>query len=270
MANILAKRNLSTLASFAASNVLLAFDYDGTLAPIVSRPERARMPSRTQKLLAEVAQRYPCVVISGRRLEDITARLHRIPVWYVFGDFGYEQPAPHDHRAPARVRDWAERLTQKLPGHRGVVIEEKEYSLTIHYRRARDKRRAVEAINEAVATLGDARALSSPQAVSVMPRGGPHKGIALQQARRLFACDTAIYTGDDETDEDAFKSDDPSRLLSIRVGSSGKSAARFRLRTQSEIDSLLTALLAMRTGHWQPTGSKAPSRGPRTAASKNR
>jgi trehalose 6-phosphate phosphatase len=243
--SILAKRNLPTLANFAASNVLLAFDYDGTLAPIVSRPERARIPRRTRKLLADVAQRYPCVVISGRRLKDITARLNRIPVWYVFGDFGYE-PLPHHQKVPERVRDWAERLTEKLPGHRGVVIEEKEYSLTIHYRRARDKRRAVEAINEAVAALGDARALASPQAVSVMPHGGPHKGIALQQARRLFACDTAIYVGDDETDEDAFVSDTPGRLLSIRVGSHKSSRARFSLRRQSEIDTLLTTLLALR------------------------
>lgn len=267
MASILAKRNLPILASFAASNVLLAFDYDGTLAPIVSRPDRAQMPKRTMRLLAEVAQLYPCVVISGRQLKDITARLHNIPVWYVFGNLGIE-PVTHDHNSPERVRDWAKRLTEKLPSQRGVVIEEKEYSLTIHYRRARDKRRAVEAINEAVASLGDARALSSPQAVSVMPHGGPHKGIALQHARRLFACDTAVYIGDDETDEDAFASDAPRRLLSVRIGASGKSRARFRLPRRSDIDALLTTLIAMRTGQWQTTGSKPVSRGPRVPSSR--
>jgi trehalose 6-phosphate phosphatase len=269
VADILAKRNLPVLADFAASNVLLAFDYDGTLAPIVSRPERARMSPQTRRLLAKVAERYPCVVISGRRLKDITARLNKIPVWYVFGNLGIE-PVRDDQQAPERVRDWVERLTEQLPSHRGLVIEEKEFSLTIHYRRARDKRRAVEAINAAVATLGDARALASPQAVSVVPHGGPDKGVALQHARRLFACDTAMFVGDDGTDEDAFGSDDPSRLLGIRVGASQTTAARFHLRRQSDIDALLATLIAMRTGQWQTTGSKPVSRGPRVPSSRIR
>jgi trehalose-6-phosphatase len=67
----------------------------------------------------------------------------------------------------------------------------------------------------------------------------------MRQARRLFACDTALYVGDDDTDEDAFGSDHPSRVLSIRIGSR-PSKARFRLRRQSDIDSLLTALRELR------------------------
>ena len=231
---------------FATSNVLLAFDYDGTLAPIVSRPELAHMRAETRRLLTEVAQRYPCVVISGRRLDDVTRRLGDIPVWYVFGNFGHESPNLN-HRPPQRIRDWVHRLTEDLPTHRGLVIEEKQYSVTIHYRRVRDKRRALAAINQAVEELPDARAVKSPQAVTLMPHGGPDKGVALQQARRRFACDAAIYVGDDDTDEDAFASDHPSRLLSIRIGAAPKkSEARFRLRSQVEMDRLLGVLRALR------------------------
>jgi trehalose 6-phosphate phosphatase len=244
-ANILAQRNLPILASFAASNVLLAFDYDGTLAPIVAQRDRARMRRETRSLLADVARRYPCVVISGRRLDDVTRRLNRIPVWHVFGNFGHE-PAPPAQRPPERVRDWARKLTEDLPSHRGLVIEEKQYSVTIHYRRVRDKRRAVEAIKQAVTELKDARAINSPQAITLMPHGGPDKGVALQQARRQFACDTAIYVGDDDTDEDAFGSDSPARLLSIRIGSARDSRARFVLRRQSEIDTFLKILKDLR------------------------
>jgi len=244
VANILAQRNLPVLAGFASSNVLLAFDYDGTLAPIVAEPGRARMRDRTRRLLADVARRYPCVVISGRRLDDVTRRLGRIPVWYVFGNFGHEPAAP-EHHPTERMRDWVQRLTEDLPTHRGLVIEEKQYSVTIHYRRVRDKRRALEAINQAVTELRDARVMSSPQAVTLLPHGGPDKGVALQQARRLFACDTAVYVGDDDTDEDAFASDHPGRLLSIRIGSR-QSGARFRLKRQSDIDTLLTTLRELR------------------------
>jgi trehalose 6-phosphate phosphatase len=245
MADILAARNRATLAAFAAANVLLAFDYDGTLAPIVSTPEQARLPASTRRLLTTIAHHYPCVVISGRRLDDVVKRLEGIPIWYVFGNFGHE-PAPHGHRPPARVGEWARRLTEQLPTHRGLVIEEKAYSVTIHYRHVTDKRRALAAIEGAVREIPDARAIGGTQAMTILPRGGPDKGVALQQARRLFHCDKALYIGDDDTDEDAFASAQPDRLLAIRVGTKRRSAARYRLPRQADIDELLRRLLALR------------------------
>ncbi len=245
MADILAARNRATLAAFAASNVLLAFDYDGTLAPIASTPSRARLPVTTRRLLTSIAHCYPCVVISGRRLDDVVKRLEGIPIWYVFGNFGHE-PAPHGHRPLTGVGDWARRLTERLPTHRGLVIEEKAYSVTIHYRHVRDKRRALAAIEHAVSELPDARAIGGTQALTLLPRGGPDKGVALQQARRLFHCDKALYIGDDDTDEDAFASAPPDRLLAIRVGTKRTSAARYRLKRQADMDRLLRTLLALR------------------------
>ncbi|MBI2833468.1 MAG: trehalose-phosphatase [Acidobacteria bacterium] len=245
MADILAKSHLPVLAAFASSNVLLAFDYDGTLAPIVPMPSRARMRRETRQLLTRVAGRYPCVVISGRRLDDVTMRLNGIPVWYVFGNFGHE-PARQGERSSRAVRNWMHRLTERLPTHRGLVIEEKKYSVTIHYRHVRDKRGALAAIDDAVRDLQDARILGGSHAVNLLPQGGPDKGVALQQARRLFFCETAIYVGDDATDEDAFMSARPDRLLAIRVGAASASHARFRLKRQAEIDELLRTLLELR------------------------
>ena len=67
MRYILAKRHAADLAAFASANVLTAFDYDGTLAPIAPDPASAPMRRRTRQLLGTLAQQYPCVVISGRR-----------------------------------------------------------------------------------------------------------------------------------------------------------------------------------------------------------
>jgi trehalose 6-phosphate phosphatase len=225
--------------------VLLAFDFDGTLAPIVSNPSRARMRRDTRRLLADVAHRYPCVVISGRRLDEVTRLLNEIPVWYVFGNFGHE-PADDRRPPPAQIHDWTKQLNDRLSGYPGIVIEEKQYSVTVHYRRVRDKRRGREAIQDVISGFTDARALASPQAITLVPQGGPDKGTALQQARRLFACDTAMYVGDDDTDEDAFVSDGPGRLLSIRVGRAPGTRARYALTGQSQIDTLLEMLLALR------------------------
>ena len=247
--DILEARNLPVLASFALSNVLLAFDYDGTLAPIVQTPDHARMRARTQQLLARVTRRYPCVVISGRALDDIASRVKRIPLWYVFGNHGLE-PASAGSTREKPTAEWLRRLREQLPDHPGVVIEDKKHTLTIHYRAAHDRPRAVAAIDRAVRKLPDARVIGGSEAVNVLPRGGPHKGVALQRALKLFGCNTALYVGDDDTDEDAFGAVDPERLLAIRVGASNGSHARYHIRGQVEIDALLRALVDLRAARY--------------------
>ncbi len=242
--SILDSQQASILSSFALSNVLLAFDYDGTLAPIADTPGAARMRHETRRLLGEVSQRYPCVVISGRALADLTRRLSGIPLWSVFGNHGLEPVAEGADTNP--TRDWMQQLRERLPGTPGLVIEDKGHSVTIHYRQVRDKAAARAAIQQAMMGLTDVRALGGIEAISILPREGRHKGAALQQARRQFACDVAIYAGDDETDEDAFGSAPAGQLLSIRVGRTADSKARFCLESQGDIDALLATLLTLR------------------------
>ena len=242
---ILSRRYVPVLAHFASSNVLVAFDYDGTLAPIVATPSAARMRATTRRLLTQVAKHYPCVVISGRRLDDLTKRLQRVPVWHLVGDHGFETRGKTG-AASAQVLEWVEQLRRRLPEQKGLVIEPKRHSVTVHYRHVRDKPRVLELLAEAAHQLRDARAIYSPEAINFLPSNGAHKGLALQQACRAFACDTAIYIGDDDTDEDAFASAGPERLLSIRVGTRGPSAARYRLKRQAEIDALMKTLIALR------------------------
>lgn len=225
--------------------MLIAFDYDGTLAPIAPTPAAARMRVETRRLLAGVARRYPCVVISGRPLEDLSRRLRRIPVWHLVGEHGFEHSGG-GQAAVAHVRNWVDELRHRLPAQRGLVIEQKKNSVTVHYRHVRDKRRVIEAIDNAVRHLQDARRVGGAEAINLLPYNGPDKGVALQQARRAFACDCAIYVGDDDTDEDAFGSAGPEKLLSIRVGTRRASAARFRLRSQRDIDTFLAVLLDLR------------------------
>jgi trehalose 6-phosphate phosphatase len=242
---ILSRHYMPVLAHFATSNVLVAFDYDGTLAPIVPTPAAARMRPTTRSLLTQVANRYPCVVISGRRLDDLTKRLQRVPVWHLIGDHGFESRDTTDTVA-AHVREWAAQLKSRLPQQKGLVIEQKRHSVTVHYRHARNKRRVLELLAAAAHELRDARAIYSPEAINFLPNRGPHKGLALQQACRAFACDTAIYIGDDDTDEDAFASAGPERLLSIRVGTKRPSIAQYRLKRQADIDHLLRVLIELR------------------------
>jgi trehalose 6-phosphate phosphatase len=245
MLHILAKRHIHRLAEFAASNVLLAFDYDGTLAPIVSNPALARMRPRTRRLLSGIARRYPCVVISGRARADVVRRVGSIPVWHVTGNHGLEPWGQKDGYT-TRVRKWVRHLEQSLAGHPGVVVEDKTYSVTVHYRNARHKARALAGITRAIGALRDVRAVDGKDAISLVPRGSANKGTALDRSRRLLVCDTAIFLGDDETDEDAFRAGTPDRLLGIRVCPDPRSRASYYVRNQEEVDQLLEALIALR------------------------
>lgn len=248
---ILSRRNLPVLAHFAASNVLVAFDYDGTLAPIASTPAAARMRPSTRKLLTRVARAYPCVVISGRRVHDLEARVRPVPVWHLVGDHGSE-PLGTQRATSAHVHEWVAELKRHVPRQRGLVFEQKRNTLTVHYRHARDKGRLLELLATAIGHLRDARTLYSPEAINILPANGANKGLALQQMCQAFACDTAIYVGDDESDEDAFASAGPEQLLSIRVGTKHPSAAQYRLRRQTDVDGLLELLLKLRGAREAP------------------
>jgi len=93
------------LEALAASDALLAFDFDGTLAPIVADPALAAMRPATRHLLAQAAQLYPCAVISGRPEEDVPRLLGGVTVWYVIGNRAL-QPPDEVARLSAQVGGW--------------------------------------------------------------------------------------------------------------------------------------------------------------------
>ena len=246
MKYLLSRRNVDVLAQMAWSRVLLAFDFDGTLAPIVSDRTSASMRERTSQLLARTCALYPCAVISGRSQADVAERLSGAAVKYVVGNHGLEPGTELAHFAHETTRA-APLLRDALAYFPGIEVENKRYSLTVHYRRSRRKGDARAAIHRAVADLPNSmRIIPGKQVVNVVPVGAPNKGDALIQLRTLAQADTALYVGDDITDEDVFVLDQPGRLMTVRVGLSRSSAAAYFLRQQREIDTLLTRLSAVR------------------------
>ncbi len=241
----MAQANIDLLKQFAWSKVLLAFDYDGTLAPIVEDPASARMRAVTRGLLRSVARLFPCVVISGRATRDIRTHLAGLPLAAVIGNHGIAS-ARAITPLVEEVRGWLPTLQGHLGGLKGVTVEDKGISVAVHYRRSREKRLACRRIDEAVALIPPARIIRGKQVINVVPEGAPHKGLALQAARDRLGCDTAVYVGDDEADEDVFSLDEPGRLLTIRIEESASSRAAFYLRNQEEIDDLLRILVDSR------------------------
>ena len=234
------------LAQLAAAQLLVAFDFDGTLAPIVEDRHDAKMRASTRRFLRVVCHLYPCAVISGRSRQDVAARLEGCPVRWIIGNHGIEPWANMQVFARA-VSTARATLEQRLGDRQGIDIEDKQYSLAIHYRRARKKKEARRAIEAAVATLPTPmRAVPGKLVVNVLPEKAPNKGDALLELRDAAKLDTAIYLGDDVTDEDVFALDEPGRITTVRVGRTKFSAARYYLRDQLEMDRFLRTLIDLR------------------------
>jgi trehalose 6-phosphate phosphatase len=257
MRYLLTRTGRHTLRQLARSRVLLAFDFDGTLAPIVRDPGRAAMRPTTRALLTRVAQRFPCAVISGRARADVLRRLGSVPAIEVIGNHGIEARQTSRRQRDA-VGRWHTVLGRHLGHLRGVNIEDKGYTISVHFRQARAKAQARLAIHRAASALEEVRLIPGKQVVNVLPVDAPHKGLALERARVRHHCDTAVYVGDDDTDEDVFALDQPGRLLTVRIGRKAGSLAGYFLRNQREIDRFLRALLDDR-----PTGSRGTATNPR-------
>lgn len=203
MRYILSARCISILREFVSGNVLLAFDFDGTLARIVPNPESAGIRQSTHRLLTRLTSLYPCIVVSGRSRIDVRKRLRGIHLQEIIGNHGID-PRNSSLSIARTVETWLPILKQRLGRFRGVVLENKQFSLSIHYRRERDKRQALKTITEVARSLTGAKLVGGKQVVNIVSEGAPDKGIALERELHNTRCDKAVYVGDDDTDESVF------------------------------------------------------------------
>jgi trehalose 6-phosphate phosphatase len=251
MKNVLSSRHRGSLARFIGAgaptpvNVLLAFDYDGVLAPLVRKPSGARMRPPTRALLARLTRHYPVAVVSGRSWRDC-ARFVGKTVPTVVGNHGFElgHPVPVPASVLRRVRGWRRRLERALAGVDGIYFEDKRSTLAVHYGLSRAWRRAERAVYEAANQLEGTRIIPGKKVLNVLPHDFPSKGDAVRALVARLGCEGVLYVGDDVTDEDAFAVGAP-LVFGIHVGK-GPSLAPWRLRTQEEVDTLLELLVAAR------------------------
>ncbi|MBN8732619.1 MAG: trehalose-phosphatase [Acidobacteria bacterium] len=231
------------LETLARSRTLCAFDFDGTLAPITAHPDQGELTTRTQRLLARLADCYPCIVLSGRARHDLLGKLNGLPIQRAIGSHGAD--AGHDSPGlAALVRDWKAALEAGMNPIAGVWIEDKGSSLAIHYRQSVRRPHSRRHILKATRGLSQARVFGGKCVVNVVAEDAPHKGMALARERDRMAAEWVLYAGDDTNDEDAFALG--GNLVAVRIGRSSRSHARYYLKNQSEIDTLLESLDTLR------------------------
>ncbi len=245
----------------ASEGVAVLVDFDGTLAPIADRPEDARLPPLVRSQLARLARRPQCLVavVSGRALYDLKQRVGLRDVIYV-GNHGFELAGPgwsSERREAGEVRELiaaaCQRLRYRLRGVRGVLVEDKGLTASIHYRLVR--RDQVEAVRQGV--LEEIRQVPPGKLVihrgkmvlEIKPAIDWDKGRATlwllehtlgENWRRRC---TVLYIGDDRTDEDAFLALG-NEAITIKVGSGPyPTAARYMVRDVPEVARLLENVL---------------------------
>jgi trehalose 6-phosphate phosphatase len=243
MQYLLSRASHAILMRLAEERTLCAFDFDGTLSPIVEHPGQAVMGGQTRILLGRLAALYPSIIVSGRSREDVLGRLSGVKVARVIGNHGAETETTT--REPScRVVQWKASLEIELGALPGLWVEDKGLSLAVHYRQSRQKTEVRRRILAATRDLPHVRVVGGKEVVNLVVDRAPDKGEALAAERDRLLCNWVLYVGDDENDEDAFALD--GNIVPVRIGRKQQSHARYYLRAQAEIDKLLELLVLLR------------------------
>ncbi|HEX8010686.1 MAG TPA: trehalose-phosphatase [Casimicrobiaceae bacterium] len=244
----LSSAGLSRIRAFLTRNTLLAFDIDGTLAPIVDRPWDARVPGEVQHGLGLLAANAPVAIITGRAVEDARPMLGFTPR-YLVGNHGAEG-VPGLEKVSAQCaracRAWVDELASGNEPWRdvdGIVLEDKTFSLSFHFRHCRDQGAALRLlVGRTAGLLPVPKLLDGKSVLNLLPPGAPDKGEALTALLAQSHCDRALYVGDDASDEPVFRLHSPS-VLSVRVEPHEASAANLYLKGQKDVARLVSELV---------------------------
>jgi trehalose 6-phosphate phosphatase len=176
----------------------LFLDVDGTLAPIVPRPQDAVVPEQTRGLLEELVPRYALVACISGRPSDEAAGIVDVPGIVYVGEHGLE--------LDPRAQEWAPAIAA-FADSVGWPAERKRLSISFHFRTADDEQAAVTELRK-VADRAAAEGLRprwGRKVLEVRPPIDANKGTAIRALLDERGLRRALYAGDDSTDLDAFR-----------------------------------------------------------------
>jgi trehalose-phosphatase len=242
----------------------ILLDIDGTLAPIAPRPDQVKVPPETCKALENLIEIPDAhvAIVTGRSVED-GRRIVPLKGLGVIGNHGFEvlgehgevisEPAAHAYLdvISAAMKRLASMPTE-IPG---VVLEDKHWTLSVHYRLA--ARPAIPTLTARIEALAKEFGLVVTRGKEVLELRPPLQvnkgtaGVLWVKRLGLSASASVLYIGDDRTDEDAFRELRAAfpRAVTIRVGDPDHgetTSAEFRVETPAEVTEFLSALAEYR------------------------
>jgi trehalose-phosphatase len=253
-----ALEHVEEIAGRGDRSLVIFLDYDGTLTPIVSRPDQAVLMDSVRAILRKLAAKMPVAILSGRELKDVRKRVGIDGIVYA-GSHGFDIAGPRGlHRQQAReflpALDLAEKeLREKLAGIAGALIERKCFSIATHYRNVNETEvpRIEGAVSEIIERHRKLRSIDGKKVYELLPNIEWDKGKAVLWLLEKLDVERPnalpIYIGDDRTDEDAFRALEQ-RGIGILVREQPRStAASYSLQNPTEVERFLRKLVATLT-----------------------
>ena len=252
--------------TFQGKDILLFLDYDGTLTPIVERPELAVLPEKIKKVFEKMIsdERFKIFVVSGRALANVKKLVDIDDIVYL-GNHGFEieiEGAEIDfgNFSIVRFREILEYLkceiNKELIIFKDVFVEDKSLGLSVHYRLLNSKDESVlkiflETITKEFISKNEIRIVAGKKVFEIRPPIAWNKGTAVQWVLRKYEAAlkdqkaVVIYIGDDQTDEDAFQALNKI-AITIHVGNSQSTAAEYYLESPQEVAEFLEYLVDLK------------------------
>lgn len=231
-------------------------DYDGTLTPIVARPDLARLSEAMHETLQRLSQVCPIAVISGRDLADVREKIGIESIFYA-GSHGFDIAGPGREHIQFEqgtkylsLLDQAEKeLREKLASVDGCLIERKRFSIAVHYRQVESS--SLPQIKEIVADLlhqhMQLRLSKGKKVYELQPNIDWDKGKALRWLLKTLELDSEevipVYLGDDVTDEDAFTAIRDGGIGILVSDKAKPTEAHYQLKDPDEVQSFLNVLI---------------------------
>ncbi len=247
---------LGKLEKRLRSGVMLLMDYDGTLTPIVKRPELAVLSSDMKVLLKSMVEHFKIAIITGRSLEEVKKMVGLKGIYHA-GNHGLEIEGPGvSYLRPEAehfrhiISEICRMLQMRLEKIEGSIVENKGLTGSVHYRlvmrgHVGTMKEIFREVVKPYLTSGEVRVTRGKKVLEIRPSVDWDKGKAVlwildvvDPRRKLIP----IYLGDDRTDEDAFlvlKGKGLGVLVSEREK---KTQAKFFLRDVDEVKSFLEKL----------------------------
>lgn len=241
-----------------ARHLLVAMDFDGTMAPFTDRPEDARPLPAAARALAEIGalDNTTTALLSGRHLDSLRLVASPGDGVLLVGSHGAERWAPEAYWSGAGdlaldaaqanlLKTVRTRLERVATEHPGALLETKPAGIVLHVRQSAPETAAaaLAAGRAALADLEGVR-LSDGKAVLESSVVNADKGAGLEWLRELVGADAVLFVGDDVTDEHAFAVLRPGDV-GVKVGS-GETRAGYRVDGTADVPALLQTVLRVR------------------------
>jgi len=258
-------KNLNSITTKTdKGHITLFLDYDGTLSPIAKSPDEANISPKMRNLLKKISdnKNFTLTIISGRNLKDLKQRVCLKNIIYC-GNHGSQISGPKikfiypvQQQFKNVLKLIKKNLKAKLTSYKGILLEDKQLSLGVHYRLTKSDqipliKKLFHQIVSPYRKTGLIKIKTGKKVFEIRPAANWNKGKAVLWLlkQKPFKPDKPaqiIYIGDDTTDEDAFKVLHK-RGITVFVGKPKKSYAEYFVRNTTDIFAFLMHLSANHT-----------------------